>query len=390
MNTVRSTTSRIAAVCLFIFLASSPAVAQFPPNQQGYNHPHASPYPFAHGQPAVDWTTPQHSNYDYGGTCCGPRWYDFAVDAVFLQRTNTGFGNQPFTSDGIAGFNPPDIILSADDLSFDWEAGVRASVRYQLNAVSNIEAVYLDAVNWRDSATVTSDNHDLYSVFSDFGNFPLGGFEETDQASLHRIGYKSDLDTVEINWRHGWSGRKSRLSGSWLLGFRYVKLDEEFGYFTQVLPHFDPINMVNRNAANMDYRVRVKNNMFGIQIGSEFTACVIKSFMIGGEVKAGVYGNSAKQNTTIVVRNPLVQVTNEQADDDDAALLSEANLYAIFQFHPLWKVRGGYQVLYLNNVALGLDNFNSQPPFLGTRAVFLDNDGEAFYQGAYVGVEFGW
>ena len=201
MNIARSTISRIASVCVCVLLASSPATAVFPHQQQGYYHPHASPYPFAHGQPAVDWTAPQHSNYDYGDTRCGPRWYDFAVDAVYLQRTDVGFGNQPFTSDGIAGFNPPNVVLSASDLEFDWEAGIRASVRYQLNAVTNIEAVYMDAINWRDSATVTSNNHDLYSVFSQFGDFPLGGFAAMSPCA--RVGCRS----LAVGESHSTAGR---------------------------------------------------------------------------------------------------------------------------------------------------------------------------------------
>ncbi len=364
MNSTRSTIIRIAAACLGFLLASTSAPAQLPNQLPGY-HPQASPYPFA-GQPAVDWMAPPNANYDYGGTCCGPHWYDFAVDAAFLQRTSSGFGGQAFTSLGIAGFDPPNVVLSADNLNFDWEAGVRASVRYQMNAVSNMEAVYLDAINWRDSATVTTDNHDLYSVFSHFGDFPLGGFEETDQASLQRIGYESDLDSVEWNWRHAWIKPQYRLSGSWLLGFRYVKLDEQFEFFSQVLPHFDPINMVNRNAASFDYRVNTDNNMYGAQVGTEFTFCVVPAFLFGGEIKAGLFGNRAQQHTTMVAVNPLVETTTEQANDDDVAFLSEASLYGLIQFHPLWKLRAGYQVLYLNGVALGINNFNPQPPFLGT------------------------
>lgn len=259
-----------------------------------------------------------------------------------------------------------------------------------MNAVSGIEAVYMDAINWSDTARATSDTNDLYSLFSDFGNVPFGGFEETGQATVHEIGYESDLDSVEVNWRHGFMKPSYKQSGAFVIGFRYLKLDERFRFNTEVLPHFDPINNVNRNAATMDYEVNVNNDIYGPQIGADFITCLFPSVMLGTEIKGGVMANSAEQRTNITVINPGATTTNERARDDDVSFILESNIYGLFQFHPLWKARIGYQLLYLTGIATGLDNFNSEPPFLGTRTPFLDTNGNAFYHGAYFGVEFGW
>lgn len=391
MKISQSIINYFVAMLMCIALASS-AFALHPQHMQGYNsYAGAFPYQHGQGQPPTNWASPPMVNEDYGGSCCGPRWFDFAVDAVFLGRTDAGFGSRAFTSQGIQGFDPPNVVLSASDLSFDWEAGVRASVRHQMNAVSGIEAVYMDALNWSDTARATSGDHDLYSLFSDFGNVPLGGFEETGQASVHEINYESDLDSVEVNWRHGFVKPDYKQSGAFVVGFRYVKLDEQFGFNTEVRPHADPINNVNRNAASMNYLVHANNDIFGPQIGGDFITCIFPSVMLGTELKAGVMANRAEQSTNITVINPQTSNIREQDDDNDISFLLESNIYGLFQFHPLWKARIGYQFLYLGGIATALDNFNDEPPFLGAaRTPFLDTNGNAFYHGAYFGVEFGW
>ena len=138
------------------------------------------------------------------------------------------------------------------------------------------------------AAARADDTRRLFSVYSDFGTTPAGGFPTTDQALFHSIAYSSDLDSVEINWRDSWIRPNYRLSGSRLIGFRYVKLDEAFQFFTQV----DPM----RGVTESDYQVRTDNDLLGAQIGGEFTMCLLPSVIIGGEVKAGLFGNRAGQN----------------------------------------------------------------------------------------------
>lgn len=381
------------AVTMLTFCALGSVADAIHPQHQAGGHPYAAPFPYEYsqGQPAQTWAAQQTSNDDYGGTCCGPRWFDFAVDAVFLHRTDAGIGSRGFASQGIAGFDPPNLVLSASDLEFDWEAGVRATVRHQFNAVTSIEAVYTDAINWNAYASASSDSHDLYSAFSQFGDVPFGGFQEFDQASFVEAAYETDLDSVEVNWRRGWVTPSYKQSGAWIFGFRYLKLDESFRYGSRIEPHRDDINNVDVTASTFNYHVSADNQMYGPQIGADFMTCLFPSVMMGTEFKAGVFANSAEQNTSLSVINPGTNLTTERAEDDDISFLAEANIYGLVQFHPLWKVRFGYQALFLSGVALGIENFNDAPINGATpRTPFLDTNGDAFYHGAYGGIEFGW
>jgi hypothetical protein len=359
---------------------------------QGY-HPYAAPYPYPYsqGQPASDWTAPPPQSFqDYGNTCCGPHWYDAMVEAVYMTRSGAGLSDTVFTSQGIAGFGPPNAVLSGSQFDFKWDPAIKVSGRIQLNAVTNIEATYLDSLNWRERIGVTSNNHDLYSVFSQFGDIPFGGFEETDQATRHDLMYDTDLDSVEVNLRHAWTTPSYRLNGSWLLGMRYVKYYEQLQYNTLVTPHFDPINQVNRQQASLQYNVFTRNELVGPQLGTELVTCLFPSLMLGGEAKAGVFLNFAEQDTAIT-SSVQANGINEAAQDDDVALVTEGSVFLIYQFHPLLKLRGGYQVLFMQGLANAMDNFNSQAPFATVpRSVFLDQEGSAFFHGATLGLELGW
>ena len=386
MNTAR-TLRHTAAVWLGMLLIISPAAAQFVQSPPGY-HPHAAPYPFANGTPAVDWTAPPVANYDFGGTCCGPHWYDAYVEAVYMTREPAN--SRALVTDGIPGLGPADVVLSGDDADFEYEPGVRVALRFQLNAVTNIEATYLDALTWNGDATTTSNNHSLFSLYSEFGNTPFGGYEDTDQASFASLSYQSDLDVVEINFRHEWIGQRHRINGAWLVGLRYMKLDERLQFATQVLPHFDPINQVDRDAGMSINNVSAFNEMVGPQIGTYLVSCLMPGLLLEGRIKAGVVLDYAEQSATFQ-STTLSPGLNESATDDNLAFVGEAGAQLVVQFHPLWKIRGGYELLFLDGIATGTTNLNGQSPFLGNpRPVGIQMDGQALFHGATLGIEFGW
>ncbi len=321
---------------------------------------------------------------DYGDTCCGPNWYDFLIEGVWMTREDAG-RNVLLSSDGIAG----PIVLETADLDFQHEPGLRAFARYQVNAVYNLEAGYLGVVDWDSFAGASSSTDSLYSAFSQFGVNPFGGFDDVDQAALHRINLRADLDSVEINLRRSWTGPRHRIFGSCLAGVRYVNWRERFQFFADVQQHVDPIGMVVRGPAQFDYQVLADNDLVGFQLGSELGVCLLPGLNVTAEFKAGIYGNRASQDTTISstsIAPPLV----EAADTEDAALVSEAGAYLIYQIHPLMKLRAGYQALFLDGIALAAENFNSQPPFAGSRTVSINDNGNAFAHGGLFGMEIGW
>ncbi len=313
----------------------------------------------------------------FDGTC-GPRWYDASVEALYLQRENIS-RTVNFTSDGARGTGDPNIVLSTDNLDFDETPGVRATVRYDIGPASEIEGVYTGVLYWKSSADVTSSTDNLFSVFSDFGGpalFP--GFSDTDQATYHSIEYSSGLQSVELNWRRDWMSSMWRAYGSCLLGVRYVQLGENFRHVTQ------------GDDGEMDYRVNTENDLVGFQLGGDMWVCVAPGVSVGGDLKAGVYSNSADQSTRVVA-DSLLDTLRESASNYDVALVAESNLMVIYQVTPSLTLKAGYQFLFLDGVALATENFNSEPPFLGgPRDVFINDNGSALYHGALAGLEWIW
>ncbi len=361
--------------------------------------PGMSPYgPYANNGPSPDvWANGGGGYQNLGGTCCGPRWWDFRAEAVFLTRSLGG--GIPIMSDGIRGFGPPQTVLASNSAQFNFEPGFRVAGRFQLNAVSSIEAEYLGGLDWDDRKTRFSNSNSLYSAFSDFGNIPLGGFEDSDQASNTSLSYESELDIIEVNSRREWSSNDSRTHGSWLLGVRYARIDESLVHDINVSPHFDPINLINRAAEFTNYNIRVENDLVGLQAGSEVIRCLSPGLTLGGEIKGGVYGNNAELRSTLVSTTlPGGVVENES--DAGMAFASSGRLFLLWQIHPLWKLSSGYEVMFFDGVATASGNYNAAP-FLNTdpagnpvvtpiRQVRLDDHENLLFHGFHIGLEFGW
>lgn len=314
------------------------------------------------------------------GGCGAVRWYDFAVDYMLLKREGVG-RTVNFTSRGIAG----PIVLSTDNFDFDEASGFRFSSMFQIGPGSSLEFVYYGLFFWESEATVTSDTNNLFSALSRFGTLPFGGFAETDESDLQTARYASKFDNFEINFRQRWVAPSTRYQGSWLIGARYFKLDEQFSLFTQ--------STLNQAAA--DYRVTVFNSLTGMQFGGDIWFCLIPGLRVGGEAKAGVYGNHAGQTTTIFATS-LATPFQETAKTNDVAFVGDVSLLATYRINYNWNVKLGYHFLYVEGVALASETFNPTPPTIffpppgANRTAQIGDDSDVFYHGFMAGLEFMW
>ncbi len=172
-------------------------------------------------------------------------------------------------------------VLGTDQLDFSDRSGVRVSIALQLGAGNNIESTYLGGFNWASQAEATSNDNLLYSIMSDYGLAPFGGFTDTDQANLQRIEYSSELNSVELNYRQRWVSPNVRVQGSWLAGVRYLELAEDFRYLTIALPHGDP-----ERSGYMNYLVGTTNSLTGGQVGGDLWICITPGVNVGVEGEA--------------------------------------------------------------------------------------------------------
>ena len=314
------------------------------------------------------------------GGCGAVRWYDFSLDYMMLKREGAG-RLTPYTSLGIAG----PIVLSNQNFDFNESSAFRFSALCQVGPGSSAEFVYYGLFWYESTETVTDNAGNLYSAFSNFGTLPFNGFDETDQSDLQTARYTSKFDNFEVNFRQRWIAPSSRYQGSWLIGVRYFKLDEQMSLYTQS----------TINGGNAYYDTDIFNSLTGMQFGGDIWFCLFPGLRVGGEAKFGVYGNNAGQNSSISATSfgsPYL----ENGEAQDVAFVGDATVMLTYRLNYQWTMKLGYQFLYADGVALASENFNPTPPSFFfpppgvNRTVNMNDNGHVFYHGMQLGLEFMW
>jgi hypothetical protein len=317
--------------------------------------------------------------------CCNPRWWDIQAEFLYWTREEV---SRPvdFVSQGIQG----PIVLSTEDLDFDHEPGFRVMGALLLGPGTNVEGGYFGMFHWSVGDSVTGQNN-LFSAIGDFGADPAPpDFPEVRFASFSSINYSSELHNWELNFRRRWVSPNCRFHSSLLVGARYVVLDEDFIYFidrTLPIPGIGP--------AMTTYGISTFNDLIGLQTGGDLLLCVIPGVKLGGNIKAGIYGMEASQRTTINTVRPADTALNQEfiefTHNDDAAFVGEGGFELILEPTERVTLRAGFQLFYINGVALAPENFNPNlippPP---NRPVGVNDNGDVFYHGLTAGFEYTW
>jgi Putative beta barrel porin-7 (BBP7) len=291
---------------------------------------------------------------------------------------------------------PGTPALLTSGLDFDkLRYGLELIGNIQTGPGANVEVRYFGLNKWSDSRSVRRTTPDLYSVFSSWGTDPVGGYDDTDRSLIHKIAYTSKFDNGEVNYRRRWMGYHPSIQGSWLGGVRYFVLDEKFG-FGAIGSNNNTFTADQLRFFNME--TRVANHMVGAQIGADLWANIIPGIAIGTELKGGVYNNNVDVTTDIVSNS--VQQARERLEKDRAAFLVEFNAQAVYRLSYSWSLRGGYNLLYVDKVALAPNNFNPRVTASATttggvdfginRDPYVDAKSHAFYSGFSFGGEFLW
>jgi hypothetical protein len=151
---------------------------------------------------------------------------------------------------------------------------------------------------------------------------------------------------------------------------RIVQLHEEFVLGVEAPP------LASNLHSNTD------NHLYGGQIGGQVDLCPFAGpLAISGIVKAGVYGNYADSQLS---QTGIVNISLPRTDDWNTAFVGELGVTAIYPLTDRLSFRGGYQLLYIDGVALATD----QPIFVISPQV--DQESSVLYHGALVGLELAW
>ncbi|MBN2580397.1 MAG: hypothetical protein JXB10_15545 [Pirellulales bacterium] len=281
-------------------------------------------------------------------------WLTATADLLVMDRV--GPRSVPLVRNATTGAE----LLNAKDLDFKWELGPRVNfIAHRVLFDQDIEASYFGIDGFRASETVYSASNPIA--------FSIPGYTYTaaNGAGI-RFEYPSQIYSAELNGRIYLYDRLSLLAG-----FRWVNLHENLvgtGIVGGMGTEFLDIN--------------VDNHLYGGQIGMDVSLLDFDGpFRIDGVLKAGVFGNYTDQAAIVGGRN--------YGDKrDHTAFLGEINLVAVYEITPNILLRGGYQVLWLEGVALAGD----QPATLDLNSNDFQPDtrGSLFYHGAFAGLEINY
>jgi hypothetical protein len=324
----------------------------------------------------------------------GPHYFDARVEAVAMTPDETFGRDIAMTSLNITSDN---IVLRTGQLDYDWEEGFRVMGRFDICPLAVLEFGYMGIFDWESSASFTDPNPvdpvtgtgNLFSLFSEFGTNPatvavqFGPMPETERSITQSILINSSLQSAEMTYRRYWVGYVPRISGTWLAGFRYTKLKEDFYFSTS-------------GEAAQTYSDKSDNDLAGFQAGGDVWIGLIQGLRAGAEGKFGLYNNHYTQDNSVITTpvGTTPPTFSEHFEKNQPAFITEASADLVADILPNWSVRGGYEILYVNSVVLAGDNFNTASPYglpgQTPRIPFVADQGHNFYHGAHLGFEYIW
>ncbi len=319
-------------------------------------------------------------------TCCAPHWFDVHAEAVFLRRDDDA-AFQEFSRLGPVG----PAVITSNDLALDsLDPSLRITGVWQTGPGSNLEFTYFGLNDSSEQAEVTSPTDQLYAAFENFGLD--GEIEQLHQAEYQRVSLDSKFNSLELNYRRRWMGPTCLTQGSWLVGVRHFQLEDRLQFYSyadrdQELPPGE------ESGGDALYDLKTRNYMTGAQVGGDAWLCLLPGLRLGLDGKAGIYGNNVKINTTMDGHDPydnyIAFITPEALGNDVVSFIGELQFLMTYQVSHNFTVRGGYQMMFVEGVAIAMENFN---PTLAVneRIPLVVDDGSLFYDGFTIGAEYMW
>ena len=252
-----------------------------------------------------------------------------------------------------------DSLLNAENLRYTWEAGPDISIAHSCGCGESISGRYfrIDEIHAHTSFTPLSGSFDIPM------SVPL---TETPSGDVD-FGYTSRIQSGEFNFGHCEGGRIV-----WLAGFRWLQLQENMSY------QFD----------TSDTDFNTNNKLYGGQLGMNIRLHDTGGHLFfDGVMKGGVYGNVASNGFSAGDDTGLSETSHDKRTQ--VAFVGEVGLEGVYQWTRHIATRCGYQVMWLEGVAVASDQVSAvtQNGFDGSG---IDTRGGLFYHGATATIEVSW
>ena len=278
-------------------------------------------------------------------------------------------------------------LLNASGLEFPLAAGPRASVIAHGFCGLEIEASFFAIDSWTASANFPSESFpagfaflSLDSTFQGMQGLPVTDVRFTEHSQL----YNGELNVRQpIN--------------SWvtlLAGFRWVELYDSYeaqgntladGAFTHTIRAF---NHLYGGQLGADVTLFQRNRGYS-QFGQTMLICDQASpFRINGVLKAGIFYDAASQQSDFSNPDGIGEF-EVQAEGKHPTFVGEAGVIATYQIGNHVALRGGYQLMYVDGVALASRQISSTE-LLANQFAAIETAGSVLYHGVNVGLELTW
>ncbi len=283
------------------------------------------------------------------------------ADALILHRSTPGTRTLLFdTATGVERFD-------ASEFHFPFAAGPRISLTALDCEGWGFEGNFFMVDGWSSTRNVPSTS------LPNAGNLAV---DSVNQITLVDAQFDSTsrFYSSELNFRKPLFGNLS-----FLTGFRYLDLTDIYN-----------IAGTSATTGNTSTEsILTHNHLFGWQIGAD-GALLQKAncWRLSGFVKAGVFLDCANQATSLSDPGGLGALASSANNQASAAFFGEAGLKGYYQLSKHFALSGGYEVMFLNNIAQPVNQLADTNLTAGTATV--DVSSALFYHGATAGLEVTW
>ena len=267
----------------------------------------------------------------FGQPCCGSRW-TASADFIILDRIGTVpytlVSEQPLNSTAAAT-----EVLNATDLHQGFAGGPRLGLIHHGDDGGDLEFSYFQIDGWSSYQSIGPTPNDKL-VMTAPGDFVQHQDDNDYSGQMLAWDYTSRLYNAELNMRwNPWDGVTV------LAGFRWAELLEELQGI---------LAPANTGGAGPFWDTQTKNNLYGLQIGTEARLFERGRFSIGGVLKAGVYDNHAEEASSARMTRIWF---GDTCTTDHFAFLGETGVQCKYEVFQRLSLKAGYEAMWLEGVA---------------------------------------
>ena len=290
------------------------------------------------------------SRFNSCGSISGARRYLIA-DALYFTLDDSSLINSNFGGLG----------------DYDFEAGWRFTLGGRSDSTQGREITYMGLDTLEESATRTDPLGRISALFTGANGFTDSETSAFQNAVQQTESRETDFHSIEYNRvRWGWDVVKT------FVGLRYFYLDDEYELLSN-----------NAFGETGSFELSTNNNLIGPHIGGELFYDVGYRWSLSGYGKAGVYANFNEVDTSLI--NNGAQFINTSDDNVTVSGSIEIGLTGHYQVSQRSRLRAGYQLLWLGDVATTPENFT--PLITPTTGSSGDDSDHLLFHGLNVGFE---